>query len=179
MIFNIFPENPDFYSEDMRNMITDTIKRYGMEEWRAGVLTNEIHGHLGIYAIIGVKMGIFALETLRAKPGDVKISSSAGTRPPVSCMNDGLQVSTCATLGHGLIESLPNDSPSAEAIFYTNEKKIKIRLKEEISDNITHEIGEAVKRWGHEPEYWDYVRKLAIKYWYELDRKGIFEKCDV
>ena len=34
---------------------------------------------------------------------NVKIISFAGNTPPISCMNDGLQVSTGATIGHGLI----------------------------------------------------------------------------
>lgn len=175
MIFNIFPDNPEFYSSDMRDIVVKTIERHGRQEWRAGVLTNEIHGHLGIYAIIGVKMGIFALETLKVNEGDVRIISSAGIRPPVSCMNDGLQVSTCATLGHGLIESLPNEYPETEAIFISEDNKIKVKLKEEIANMISEEIAGAIKRWGHASEYWEYVRKLAIKYWFDLDRKEIFE----
>lgn len=174
MIFEIFPEKPEIYSTDMRDMVTKTIERHGIEEWRAGVLTNEIHGHLGIYAIIGVKMGIYALEILGAKAGDVKIISSAGIKPPVSCMNDGLQVSTGATLGHGLIESIANEHPKTEALFCTKEKNVLIKLQDSISKMIVQEIDEAIKCWGHAPEYWHYVRKLAVKYWYELDRKVIF-----
>jgi len=174
MIFNNFPTDPMLYSEDMRCMVSKTIERHGIEEWRAGVLTNELHGHLGIYAIIGVKMGIFALEKLGAESGDISIISYAGIEPPISCMNDGLQVSTSATLGHGLIESEPTDKPQAEVIFKAGEKRINVRINEQTSKMITDEIAGAVSRWGHSPDYWNYVRKLAIRYWHELDRNNIF-----
>jgi pyrimidine-specific ribonucleoside hydrolase len=157
-------------------MVAKTIERYGVEEWRAGVLTNELHGHLGIYAIIGVKMGIYALSRLGVEAGDVSITSLAGNRPPVSCLNDGLQVSTSATFGHGLIVSGATDNPLPEAIFHAGDKSVHIRIKDEILNMIRTEIAGAVKRWGHAPMYWEYVRQLAIRYWYELDRDVIFEE---
>lgn len=175
MIFNNFPENPTLYSEDMRDMVTQTIERHGIREWRAGVLTNELHGHLGIYAIIGVKMGIFALEALKVEAGDVSIVSFAGVEPPVSCMNDGLQVSTSATLGHGLIVSEPTDNPRTEVIFTAGKKRIEVKVNNPTSNIITGEIAGAVERWGHTADYWQYVRKLAIHYWFELDRNNIFD----
>lgn len=175
MIFKNFPDDPDLYSKDMQHMVRKTIERHGINEWRAGVLTNELHGHLGIYAIIGVKMGIFALESLGVEAGDVNIISYAGENPPVSCMNDGLQVSTSATLGHGLIKSEPTDTPQTEAIFITNDKSVRIKVNDKISNMITHEIAGAINRWGHSAEYWTYVRKVAINYWYELDRNNIFD----
>lgn len=175
MIFKTFPENPESYSDDVRPIVKDTIDRYGMDEWVAGVLTTAIHGHLGIYAIIGVKMGIKAVEYLGSEAGHVKISSSAGLKPPVSCLNDGLQVSTEATLGHGLIESLPTDNPQPYAVFSSDEKTIEIKLKNEIKLKVKQEIEGAVQRFGHSSDYWEYVRKLAIRYWKELDRNTIFD----
>ena len=89
-------------------MAERTIARWGKEEWRAVILTNEIHGHIGIYSTIGAKMGIYALELLSRlcnKAEELKVLSFAGSRPPISCFNDGLQISTGATLGHGAIES--------------------------------------------------------------------------
>ena len=117
MIFNRFPQSPDLYAEDIKPIVAKTIERYGHDEWKAAVLVNEIHGHPCIYAIIGVKMGIKVLEYFGAKAGTVKIISSAGAVPPVSCMNDGLQVSTGATLGCGLIASPSGEVQRVLAIF--------------------------------------------------------------
>lgn len=175
MVFKSFPVDRVYYFEDIHPIIEKTINRYGLQEWRSAVLTNEIHGHLGIYAVIGVKMGIFSLEALGADAGEVQVVSLAGAMPPVSCLNDGLQISTGATFGHGLIESSSTDNPQPEATFSAGDKRIRIRLKRAVSDMIIGEIAEAITRWGHSPEYWEYVRRLAIKYWCDLDRNEIFE----
>lgn len=179
MLFNQFPINPALYNYDMQWMVKNTIENFGLEEWRACVLTNELHGHLGIYAIMGVKMGIAALEYLDVKAGKVFIHSYAGQIPPVSCLNDGLQVSTEATLGHGLITSPTAEKPKAIADFKVEGKSIRIKFKEDIQSLITNEIDEAVKKYGNTPPYWDYIRKLAITYWTEFDRKKIFEIIEI
>lgn len=178
MIFDTFPDNPDLYNADLRPIVASTIEKFGRDEWMAGVLTTEMHGHLGIYAIIGVKMGIKALEYLGVEHGDIHVKSFAGVKPPVSCMNDGLQVSTGATIGHGLIESLPTDNPLPEAIFSTEEKSIRIKLNDLVKNIIIGKINAAIVNSGHYPHYWEYVRKLAVRYWAELDRNEIFDIID-
>lgn len=37
-----------------------------MQEWTAVLLTNELHRHLGMWNIVGAKMGIRAMEVLTA-----------------------------------------------------------------------------------------------------------------
>lgn len=86
---------------DVVPIIDSAISRHGPSEWRAGVLTNELHGHLGIYATIGVKMGIRAREYFNIGVDDIFVTTYAGHKPPISCMNDGLQVGTGASVGHG------------------------------------------------------------------------------
>lgn len=179
MLFKQFPTNPALYSNDMQWMVEKTIERFGLDEWRAGVLTNELHGHLGIYAIMGIKMGIAALEYLKVEAGKVSIRSYAGQRPPISCMNDGLQVSTEATFGHGLITSPFTEQPKAMADFKAEDQTIRIKFKEDIELMIANEIDKAIKKYENTPPYWEYVRQLAIKYWAELDRKQIFDIVDI
>lgn len=120
------PVDPELYSDDVRPIVTQTVARFGLEEWKAGILTHELHGHLGIYSILGVKMGLAAIEYLGAEPGHVSVYSYAGIKPPVSCMNDGLQVSTEATFGHGLISSPPTDSPLPMADFSIKDRTIQV-----------------------------------------------------
>ncbi|MDX9907812.1 MAG: hypothetical protein RBS55_14600, partial [Bacteroidales bacterium] len=62
VIFSGFPVHQDDYTLDVQEIMAETLKEYGEEEWRLVALTSEIHGHLGIYAIIGAKMGLFAKE---------------------------------------------------------------------------------------------------------------------
>ena len=174
-------------------MAERTIARWGKEEWRAVILTNEIHGHIGIYSTIGAKMGIYALELLSRlcnKAEELKVLSFAGSRPPVSCFNDGLQISTGATLGHGAIEIAKSCAESKEhadarveaifrfkAICGTEAKEMQLRvwLKEELRQQIAGDIANAVKQYGHTPDYWQQVRRLALDYWQQWNRAEIFE----
>ena len=174
-------------------MAERTIARWGKEEWRAVILTNEIHGHIGIYSTIGAKMGIYALELLSRlcnKAEELKVLSFAGSRPPVSCFNDGLQISTGATLGHGAIEIAKSCAESKEhadarvaaifrfrAICGTEAKEMQLRvwLKEELMQQIAGDIANAVKQYGHTPDYWLQVRRLALDYWQQWNRAEIFE----
>lgn len=174
-------------------MAERTIARWGKEEWRTVILTNEIHGHIGIYSTIGAKMGIYALELLSRlcnKAEELKVLSFAGSRPPISCFNDGLQISTGATLGHGAIDIAKSSTESKEgadarveaifrfkAICGTEAKEMQLRvwLKEELRQQIAGDIANAVKQYGHTPDYWLQVRRLALDYWQQWNRAEIFE----
>ncbi|MCR5408338.1 MAG: formylmethanofuran dehydrogenase subunit E family protein [Bacteroidales bacterium] len=145
--------------------------RYGAEEWRLARLTHKIHGHIGIYTTIGVKMGLYARELLG---NDLSVVSFAGKTPPVSCLNDGLQIGAKATLGHGLIEIADLDIPRPEACFRSGDRSITLRLKEPFLKQIEEDIRLGVQKYGHEPAYWKYIQSLALKYWREWDRKTIF-----
>ena len=175
-VFSALPLDPAYYAEDVAPVLQQIVNDRGHHELRAGVLTNELHGHLGIYSLIGMKMGIRAREYFNIGLDDLFISSFAGTRPPVSCMNDGLQASTGGTLGHGLITSVPTETPQPTAIFSFKDRQVEISLKREVSDRIGKEVRYGVERYGLESEeYWAYIRKLAITYWAELDRNMIFD----
>jgi formylmethanofuran dehydrogenase subunit E len=60
------------------------------------------HGHLGPYLVLGLRMGLVAVEAL--KPHELcELSATIWTRrsPPESCLLDGIQVSCGCTLGRG------------------------------------------------------------------------------
>jgi pyrimidine-specific ribonucleoside hydrolase len=171
-----FPTDPSFYFDDLKSSVTDIIDKYGMDEWSSGVLANELHRHLGVFAIIGVKMGIRAREYFDTGVDEFRATSFAGSVPPLSCFNDGLQVSTGATPGHGLltVRNDPPASPSAE-FTYMN-RKIRLTLKPELSEKIYSELKEINFVYGLDSNtYWELVRKNSIKYWLNLDRHEIFE----
>ena len=175
-VFFGFPDDPGLYAADVAPVMKNIIARHGRSEWRAGVLTNELHGHLGIYAIIGVKMGIRAREYFNIGVDDITVVSYAGLQPPVSCMNDGLQVSTGGTLGHGLISVATNESIRPEATFTFKNKTLRLKLKPEYAQQIRKDVEDAIRLYGNLTEtYWQQIRLLAIKYWEEFDRYEMFE----
>lgn len=176
VIFDTFPKDVLLFREDVRPIVDEVIDRYGIEEWKACLLTNEFHRHLGIYSLIGAKMGIRAREILEAPFDTLKVISYTGNKPPLSCMNDGLQVSTGASLGRGTIQIIDRKA-SPEAVFIYENKRLKLTLKNKIWERIKNDISELVAMYnGQSPAYFNHVRKLAIQYWIDLDRKDIFNE---
>ena len=175
-VFFGFPDDPALYAADVAPMVKSIIARHGRSEWRAGVLTNELHGHLGIYAIIGVKMGIRAREFFNIGVDDITVVTYAGLEPPVSCMNDGLQVSTGGTLGHGLISVADDTTIRPEATFTFKNKTLRLKLKQEYVRQIASDVIKAISDYGNLTEpYWQKIRELAINYWEIFDRHEMFE----
>ena len=170
-----FPVDPPFYFSDIEPSVTEIINKYGIDEWISGVIANELHRHLGVFAIVGVKMGIRAREYFDTGVDEFSAISFAGSIPPLSCMNDGIQVSTGATPGHGLL-TVKNDTPSIPSVEFTYmNRKIQLTLKPDIADKISSELKEINFIYGLDSNiYWELVRKNSIKYWLNLDRHDIF-----
>jgi pyrimidine-specific ribonucleoside hydrolase len=175
IIFKRFPISPDLFEEDVSQIADQIIEKHGLKEWKLVAMTNEFHEHLGIYSIIGAKMGLRAREYFHIGIDELTIESFAGSIPPVSCLNDGLQSSTGATLGHGTIKIRAGD-PSPEATFTFKNSTIHIRVKDHIRNQISEDVKTGVREYGLDsPLYWLYIRELALKYWLNLDRREIFE----
>lgn len=175
VVLAAFPVDPALFREDVRPYVKKIIERHGLEEWKACILTNELHRHLGIYSLVGAKMGIRAREILEAPFDTVDVISLAGSQRPLSCMNDGLQVSTGASVGRAAITIAHVNQPAA--IFLYKDTKVTLRIKNEIMRQIQGDIKAALKKYGGlNPEYFAHIRKLSLKYWLEWDRKEIFEE---
>ena len=169
-----FPDQARLFQKDLQAYVPEIIQRHGLEEWKACVLTNELHRHLGIYSIIGAKMGIRAREILHATLDSLSVISYAGNQPPVSCFNDGLQVATGSSLGRGSITVL-DEEPRVAATFVHNRTEITLLLKEEVRLKIQHDVEAAISRYGIlTPEYFAEIRRLSLRDWLELDRNSIF-----
>ena len=146
-----------------------------MDEWTSSVITNELHRHLGVFSIIGVKMGIRAREYFDTGVDEFSTISFAGSDPPLSCINDGLQVSTGSTPGHGLLTVINNAPTTPSAEFTYMNRKIRLTLKPEIEEKIRSELKEINFVNGLDSNiYWELVRKNSLKYWRDLDRHDIF-----
>lgn len=174
-MFTDFPVNPDLYKKKVSDFLPRVISAFGLSEWKSVVLTNEIHGHSGIYSIIGVKMGVRALEYFNVGVNNLEVVTYAGNEPPLSCLNDGIQISTGATIGQGLISVDKTILPIPTVEFAFNGKKIRIELSKEIAERIEADIRKGVQQFDMSDKYWVYVEELAYRYWQELDRHVIFK----
>ena len=172
-----FPAAPQQLLPDVRELATQIIARHGLEEWKAAVLTSELHRHLGTYSIVGAKMGLRARERFNVALDELHVESHAGLKPPLSCVNDGLQVATGASLGRGTITVATNKPPTCEAVFRYGEGRLRLRLKPEFAKRIAADMAELEKRYGGTtPEYFQDVRGVSLQHWLNFDRTTMFEE---
>ena len=121
-------------------------------------------------------MGLRAREFYNIGIDDIKIITWAGRKPPLSCMNDGLQVSTGGTLGHGLIFLADDSENLPMALFSYKDRTVIIKLKDEYLNIVRNDIRKCVTEYGNlTEEYWSCVRRLAIDYWLQWDRNLMFD----
>ena len=101
----------------------------------------QFHGHLGPYAVIGYRMGLIANEKLGKDPFCKKAIIYTGTTPPLSCIVDGIQMSSGCTLGKGNLTVQSDHVP--KALFSTDEGKcLEIILKEAIQEEIDTKVND-------------------------------------
>lgn len=95
----------------------------------------KFHGHLGPYLVLGLRMGMTAVRTL--KPKDLhELSATVWTKktPPESCLVDGIQVSSGCTLGKGNINVRKARHISAE--FRKGDRRIVTRLSRNVTKTL-------------------------------------------
>jgi len=101
----------------------------------------QFHGHLGPYAVIGYKMGKIANQHLGVQPFSKQVIVCTGTTPPISCIIDGIQLSSGCTLGTGKISVLDKGIPKA-TFTNNNGRSIEINLKSHIREEIDTSVTE-------------------------------------
>jgi pyrimidine-specific ribonucleoside hydrolase len=176
VVFNRFPDKREMFNYDVRPIMDSALAWYGYDEWKANVITDEFHGHLGVFSIVGAKMGIKARELFGVGPDMLKVVTYAGSRPPYSCLTDGIQVSTGATLGMGTIHLASDSIARPSAVFTCQNRSIRITLKKEYLEKVNADINEGIVKFGlMDDGYWKLIRRNALRYWLEWDRNKIFD----
>ncbi|MGQ9699512.1 MAG: FmdE family protein [Candidatus Bipolaricaulaceae bacterium] len=96
------------------------------------------HGHPGPFLALGIRMGLLALELL-GSPGYVGITAQVetGTQPPISCLVDGIQISTGCTAGKGNLKI--HSLGQAAATFICNGKRLRVEVRPEFLARIQAE----------------------------------------
>lgn len=96
----------------------------------------KLHGHAGPYLNLGIKLGLLALDILDVR-GYFDLSAEVELEycTPVSCLVDGLQISTGCTLGKGNIR-VKNNPGIIRALFKAGNKTLLVNLKPEIIELI-------------------------------------------
>jgi len=99
----------------------------------------KLHGHVGPYLVIGLKMGNAAKEALNIPDAEfthLKADINVPLHPPYSCLLDGIQVSTTCTVGNQRLQF--KNSQTIQAIFLNEKdsKTVKITLTEQFIEQL-------------------------------------------
>ena len=104
------------------------------------------HGHFGPFLALGLRLGEFALKSLKArKYFGIKVTVHCPPQPPPSCMVDGLQISTGATYGKRNIELIPSDEILVQFVNTDTGDKLTLKVPKEVREQMAswlEELGE-------------------------------------
>jgi len=99
-----------------------------------------LHGHLGPFLVIGVKMARLAKKTLNldeTKQRDMQILAKLPLVTPFSCILDGIQAITKCTVGNRKLK-VKRSNGDITAIFKikSQDKAVKILVKPQLIDEL-------------------------------------------
>jgi pyrimidine-specific ribonucleoside hydrolase len=177
LMFQQFPTDPAYYTPPVAQLLENgIIERFGEEEFAAVVLTNELHQHIGIYTVLGAKMGIHAREILRAPTRSIHVVMETTLKQPWACTLDGVQMAIGSTLGQNLIEIAANEQPAVAGTFTWEGRRVRLALKDEYQTQLRDIILKAREAHGDlTPAYFDDIEQHCYTVWAKWDRGRIFE----
>jgi len=89
-----------------------------------------MHGHVGPYLVLGLKMGNVAKKVLNISDEESQLLHAdvlVPMKPPTSCLLDGVQVSTTCTIGN---QRLQFTNASNIQVFFSSQKDAKaVKIK--------------------------------------------------
>lgn len=114
----------------------------------------KLHGHLGPFLVIGVRMGVIAHKTLNEKMHAIV---KAPFSTPFSCVIDGVQSATKCTVGN---QRLKIEESKGEIIAYFKtpnpSKTLKITVNQRIVDELLRKLSKGA---SGEELAWEIARK--------------------
>lgn len=96
----------------------------------------ELHGHLGPFLVIGVRMGRLAKKILKPK-NELRATVKVPLSTPFSCVIDGIQTTTKCTVGNQKLKI--ENSEKEIAVLFKNENpqaKLKVKVNQKIIEEL-------------------------------------------
>lgn len=104
------------------------------EEWIK--LGARIHGGFGSFIPVGIRIGLDALERLKAKPREVTVVYYDSEKAPCACIADGVSIATVSTVGQRTLTISPEKAPAgAMAVIIVRSKQTNEALKYVVSES--------------------------------------------
>ena len=92
------------------------------EEWIT--LGARIYGAFGPFIPVGIRIGLDAVDKLKAEPRGLTVTYYNGAKPPCPCVADGIMIATHTSPGQGTLQISPDKAPDGmmAVIVITNRK---------------------------------------------------------
>ena len=103
------------------------------EQWIE--LGTRVHGGFGAFIPVGIRIGLDALDRLKADKRGLSVTFYNGEKPPCPCVADGVMIATQASPGQGTLQMPPDKAPSGiMSMIIIRNRKTGEGLKYTISD---------------------------------------------
>ncbi len=105
----------------------------------------KLHGHLGPFLVIGVRMGMIAKKALSVSDNQctsLKANVKVPLFPPFSCLLDGIQASTSCTVGNQRLTIENGEEICVNFTKQNGDKTVKITLNPKIAEELKKKLSE-------------------------------------
>jgi formylmethanofuran dehydrogenase subunit E len=103
----------------------------------------KLHGHLGPFLVIGVRMGMTAKKALKVsneQGGFLKASVKVPLFTPFSCLLDGIQATTSCTVGNQRLSTENSEEICVSLTEQNAGKTVKVTLKPNIAKELKKKL---------------------------------------
>jgi formylmethanofuran dehydrogenase subunit E len=104
------------------------------EEWVQ--LGARVHGGFGSFLPVGIRIGLDAMERLKAKPREVSVTYYDSDKAPCACVADGVAIATIASVGQRTLQIAPEKAPAgAMAVIVIRSKQSGAAVRYTVADS--------------------------------------------
>jgi formylmethanofuran dehydrogenase subunit E len=133
------------------------------EEWIT--LGARVHGGFGAFIPAGIRIGLDALERLKAEPRGVTVTFYSGEKSPCPCIADGVMLATQASPGQGTLQVAAEKAPAGLlAVVIVRDRKSGAGVRYSITDE-----------WMAKIIDWNKTLDPAGRYQTVMSAPGLFE----
>ena len=119
-------------------------KMQNKEELKAMIdNAQKLHGHIGPFLVIGVRMGMIAKKALSISDDQrefLKASVKVPLLPPFSCLIDGIQASTSCTVGNQRLTIKNSEEICVNFAKQNAGRTVKITLKPKVAEELKKKL---------------------------------------
>ncbi len=109
------------------------------EEWVR--LGHRVHGGFGTYVVVGIRIGLDAMERLEASPRSLDVTYQEGLLSPCPCVVDGIMIATVSTPGQNSLRVMPTrGDPNTFGVAIIKNKKTGQALRYTLPNSVRSQL---------------------------------------